>query len=144
MDWGNYLFSFQGRLNRAKYWLFVLIGLIVMFVLGLIVFALHFSIAAFAVTGILYLVLIYAAIAVGAKRLHDRDKSAWWLLLFYLGPGILDGAGRAMSADAITWLQLVLSIISFVIAIWGLIELGILRGTVGPNTYGPDPLKERA
>ncbi len=27
MSWGNYLFSFQGRINRAKLWLFILIAL---------------------------------------------------------------------------------------------------------------------
>jgi uncharacterized membrane protein YhaH (DUF805 family) len=35
----------------------------------------------------------------------------------------------------------VLGLASLVISIWGLVELGFLRGTVGPNQYGPDPLQ---
>ena len=30
-----------------------------------------------------------SAFAVGVKRLHDRDKSGWWILLFYLAPSVL-------------------------------------------------------
>ncbi len=29
---------------------------------------------------------------------------------------------------------------SFAISIWGFVEIGCLRGTEGPNQYGPDPL----
>jgi len=35
----------------------------------------------------------------------------------------------------------VLGLASFVISIWALVEIGFLRGTVGPNQYGPDPLQ---
>ena len=35
----------------------------------------------------------------------------------------------------------VLGLASLAISIWGLVELGFLRGTVGPNQYGPDPLQ---
>jgi uncharacterized membrane protein YhaH (DUF805 family) len=33
---------------------------------------------------------------------------------------------------------------AFALSIWGLVEIGFLRGTVGPNQYGPDPLEGRA
>ena len=39
----------------------------------------------FGVALIAYIPLIVSGLAVGIKRLHDRDKSGWWLLLFYLG-----------------------------------------------------------
>ena len=29
---------------------------------------------------------------------------------------------------------------SFAITVWAIVELGFLRGTLGPNRYGPDPL----
>ena len=38
----------------------------------------------------------------------------------------------------------VLGLASFVISIWALVEIGFLRGTVGPNAYGPDPLHRPA
>ena len=75
----------------------------------------------------------------GAKRLHDRDKSAWWLVLFYVGPGIASAIGNEMEN-----MGLVLHVVGFAITVWAFVELGCLRGTVGPNQYGPDPLEPAA
>jgi uncharacterized membrane protein YhaH (DUF805 family) len=63
--------------------------------------------------GIAALILLYPSLALYAKRWHDRGKSGWWTLI-----GLIPVIG----------------------GIWILIELGILRGTNGPNQYGPDPL----
>jgi uncharacterized membrane protein YhaH (DUF805 family) len=30
------------------------------------------------------------------------------------------------------------------LAVWGIVELGFLRGTAGPNQFGPDPLQQKA
>ena len=38
----------------------------------------------------------------------------------------------------------VLHLVSFAITVWAFVELGCLRGTVGPNQYGPDPLEPAA
>jgi uncharacterized membrane protein YhaH (DUF805 family) len=35
---------------------------------------------------------------------------------------------------------IILHLVSFAITIWAIVELGFLRGTIGPNRYGPDPL----
>jgi uncharacterized membrane protein YhaH (DUF805 family) len=70
-------------------------------------------------------------IAVGIKRLHDRGKSGWWLVLFYLVPGPLKSIGEPRGF---------LAAVSFGISLWALVELGFRRGTLGPNQYGPDPL----
>jgi uncharacterized membrane protein YhaH (DUF805 family) len=35
---------------------------------------------------------------------------------------------------------IVLHVVGFAISVWAFVELGCLRGTVGPNQYGPDPL----
>jgi Protein of unknown function (DUF805) len=75
-------------------------------------------------------------LAIGAKRLHDRDKSAWWLLVFYAAPGILSTAGNRLEDVGF----IILHVISFAISVWAFVELGCLRGTPGPNRYGPDPL----
>src|SRR5262249_41164553 len=72
--------------------------------------------------------------------------SGWLLLLFYIAPTFL------ITIGAIIWIVGALSgyfdenvgaVILFAgvaIGIWGFVELGCLRGTVGPNQYGPDPL----
>lgn len=121
----NLLFSFQGRINRAKFWL-IAVGI---FVVEMIVFAALGGSAAMSddpqkamasigpVAGLVLLVVFVVAfwisLAAGVKRFHDRNKSGWWMLIV-LVPGIG--------------------------GLWYLIECGFLKGTTGPNTYGPDPL----
>jgi Protein of unknown function (DUF805) len=60
---------------------------------------------------------VIAGIAVGIKRLHDRDKSGWWLLLFYLVPGLLEGIGRSIAGPA-RILGVALGVASAAITIW--------------------------
>jgi uncharacterized membrane protein YhaH (DUF805 family) len=119
MDW-KYLFtSFDGRINRAKFW--AAIG--VFFGLGIVGFIIDSVLGTRVTVGgdmqlgivgvIISLASIYFALAVYAKRWHDRDKSGWWVLLNLV--------------PVIGWL-------------WALIDNGFLRGTDGPNRYGPDPL----
>ena len=78
---------------------------------------------------------IWISFALAAKRLHDCNKSAWWLLVFCLLPAILDRVGAVAGGIGI-----VFSLASFALTVWALIELGLLRGTSGLNDYGPDPL----
>ncbi len=101
-------FSFQGRLSRKPYWLFVSIPL------GVVNRLDRFLIST---PGLLWLGLIvslcalWPALAAMTKRLHDRDKSAWWLLLLLV--------------PVIGWL-------------WLIIELAFFRGTNGENRFGGD------
>jgi len=140
------LFSFHGRLNRKPYWTMVIATTVVFILLLLLALAtireygLEFLLVTIAILVILYVPLIWIGLALGAKRLHDRDKSAWWLLVFYALPTILSTA-----ADRMEDVQfIILRLISFAITVWAFVELGCLRGTVGPNRYGPDPLSAPA
>jgi uncharacterized membrane protein YhaH (DUF805 family) len=140
------LLSFSGRLNRKPYWLINLILVATVFVILVLVAMLGGSAAlaefsAFGAALLSFVVALFPAwivLATGVKRLHDRNKSAWWLLLFYLLPGVLQGIGET-AGD----LGIVLMIAGIAISIWALVEVGFLRGTVGPNRYGPDPLEAR-
>lgn len=151
MPFSSILFSFAGRLNRAPYWL-ASIGLgaaaAVLFVAVVISLAIAGASAAaltssqmvmvIVIGGLVFLFMIWITLALTIKRLHDRDKSAWWVLLFYLAPSILQAIGhRAGSAGFI------LALIGFGIGLWALVEIGFRRGTAGPNSYGHDPLQVR-
>jgi uncharacterized membrane protein YhaH (DUF805 family) len=139
MDFMNLLFSFNGRINRAKYWIAFLIWMIAWCVALGVMFGsslFYLAIGLMVVIGILALV---SGIAVGIKRLHDRDKSGWWLLVFYLLPAILQQVGPHAGP-----IGFVFSIAGFAISVWMIVELGCLRGTIGPNKYGPDPLAATA
>jgi uncharacterized membrane protein YhaH (DUF805 family) len=116
MDWKHLLTSFDGRINRARFWA----GVGVMFAAGIVANLIDFSIGTYSYemniglfSGIVALAIIYCAIALYAKRWHDRDKSGWWTLIV---------------------------LVPIIGPIWALVELGILPGTQGPNRFGPDPL----
>lgn len=110
MDFGKLFFSFEGRINRAAFWLGTLIIWVVLAVAALL-FARDSS------TVFLYVIVaiavLWPALAVTIKRWHDREKSGWWILI---------------------------GLVPLIGPIWALVETGFLHGTVGPNQYGPDPL----
>jgi uncharacterized membrane protein YhaH (DUF805 family) len=122
-------FGFQGRIRRRTWWLLYVLPLV-----GLSVVATVLDIAlgfvaledaqpadgyAFQATGIgvfglvALVISVWGGLAGQVKRWHDRDKSGWFVLVNF---------------------------IPFIGAIWVLVELGFLRGTAGPNRFGPDPL----
>lgn len=143
MDWGYLYTSFEGRINRAKWWAGIAVLIVINVVLNLIVTMLFsdgaggFSTIAIIILVIVGLALLYFSLALYAKRWHDRDKSGWWTLAPY-GIGIIGGLLTFLVQDpSIMWISWVASLIA---AIWILVELGILPGTRGPNRYGPDPL----
>ena len=75
--------TFSGRARRKEYWMFFLVNIIISFVLGLIM---GFFKAATGIdlsfVSILYaLALILPSIAVGVRRMHDTDRSGWWLIV---------------------------------------------------------------
>jgi uncharacterized membrane protein YhaH (DUF805 family) len=137
------LFGFRGRINRAKYWLAVLIYVISLSILWAIVYWYELEGGALIAVAVFALPLWVSGIAVGIKRLHDRDKSGWWILLFYFGPQVLNGLATA-AGETEQILSLLLSTASVALGIWAIVELGFLRGTPGPNRYGPDPLATAA
>lgn len=136
MDWKNLYLSLDGRTNRKPFWLAILALMVVTWILEFILFA-AFGVsllpnmdpsadpaaAAAAASammgkimvplGILTLLMIWPSICLYAKRWHDRDKSGWWSLIIF---------------------------VPIIGSIWFLVELGFLRGTEGPNRFGPDPL----
>jgi uncharacterized membrane protein YhaH (DUF805 family) len=154
MDWQSLSFSFRGRINRAKYWLAVLAFVVADIVLGLVGWVLGNGVVFQLLSFMVNLAVLIASIAVCIKRLHDRDRSGWWLLLFYAGPvgvALIGGFIFWATADAVgmdwDWSFLGLRfclLAGFALAIWGLVEIGCLRGTAGYNRYGPDQLKRQA
>ncbi len=146
MDFGTLLFSFQGRVNRAKYWLAVLIYFVAAFILALLGFMADQIIGGvgllYGIVGtVVYVALLVSSIAVGIKRLHDREKSGWWLLAFYVLPTVIVLLGTFLSWGAGSMaISGLFSLIALAISVWAFVELGCLRGTVGPNRYGPDPI----
>ncbi|MBW7961706.1 DUF805 domain-containing protein [Bradyrhizobium sp. BR 10261] len=172
MNWIWYLFRFDGRIGRAGFWcslIFVLCGMILLlFLCAGVMVAFSGKIGSFelnaddvfaivdpstyrwslldhvpllllklAATGLL--LWIYLAIVV--KRLHDRDKSAWWLLAYFVLPGLYKQFEERLPDSY--WV-LPLALASAVLTLSAFVETGFLRGTIGPNRFGPDPEAEQA
>lgn len=126
----RFLFSTDGRIGRGKFWSAILYYLgaavavsIIFTILWQIIPGTYTEDDGYNVTGarsIPYLVLgfgyiifcVWSGICIGAKRYHDRGKSGWWMLIQF---------------------------VPFIGSLWYFIEAGCLKGTVGPNRFGPDP-----
>jgi uncharacterized membrane protein YhaH (DUF805 family) len=123
-------FSFTGRINRSTWWMkYLLPVMAISFGLSILdmILGTNFVFAEAnayndytdQTMGIISLIWLFPSIwigfAAGAKRCHDRDKSGWWQLLWFL--------------PVIGW-------------IWMFVVLGFLRGTVGPNRFGADSVSE--
>lgn len=73
---------FQGRSSRSEYWWWVLFVAILSFGIGIVEGILGFSMTAVqATSGILSLVLLLPGLGLSVRRLHDINKSGWWILL---------------------------------------------------------------
>lgn len=120
MNWKNLLFSFEGRVSRGPYWIFFIVTLVVFCALtALSMMAMlnaenpstASSMASMPMM-IAMLVMIWPALAIQAKRWHDVDKSAWWILI-----GFVPVVG----------------------ALIALVFNGFIAGTAGANRFGPPP-----
>ncbi|MDB5881782.1 MAG: hypothetical protein JWP43_1660 [Ramlibacter sp.] len=67
--------DFTGRAARPEFWWFALFQFVVMVVLGMVSQQLE---------GLAGLAMLLPGLAVGARRLHDVNKSAWLMLLWLI------------------------------------------------------------
>jgi uncharacterized membrane protein YhaH (DUF805 family) len=186
MDWVWFLFSFEGRINRAKFYLAGLvllcwmIFLVFLFVIvsaaygdfrsfgldmGLVslhatldgpksfhlgindVFALvdpatyrapaRIDIAAALAHAAATPLFLWVFLAVSVKRLHDRDRSGWWMVAFFAVPGIYKQFEDRLPD---TYFLLPVAAAVFVLTSWAFVELYFLKGTRSSNRFGPNPL----
>ena len=99
---------FDGRARRTEYWMFALINLLIYIAIGMV----EGVIGTMGVIGSIYaLAVLLPSLGVAVRRLHDIDRSGWWMLLIFL-PGI----------GAII-----------------LLIMALIDSTPGDNEYGPNP-----
>src|SRR5215475_5419551 len=92
INWTHLLFSASGRINRAKWWLTILVIFVIELVVDILTRVVPEGGAGIVVAVLSFLVMIaviWISIAAGIKRLHDLDRTGAWLLLFYLVPALL-------------------------------------------------------
>lgn len=139
--WQSDLLSFSGRASRRDWWLLVfvppwLLGAAMMGSLWLLTFNIFLGLAFILFLGIISTFLSWLSLSVGVKRLHDQDRSGFWLIAFIIPP-----TGAFWLVDEFEKKSPLLAIIAFGILVlfglWTLFELGVRRGTAGTNRYGP-------
>lgn len=146
------LFSFQGRINRTKFWLGLVIYLgisLAWYVAAAFVYSMSqrpehqtFWVVALFVFIPVALVSLLILLAVGTKRLHDRAKSGTWMIAFLLPALVLNTASEFVDDSQLAnkyWFSLGLTIAANAFLIWGLVELGLMPGVTGTNQYGESP-----
>jgi uncharacterized membrane protein YhaH (DUF805 family) len=148
--------EFSGRSRRMEYWMFALFQFLLFFVFWALMIAVAGSyfmtgdlrgiVAAggaimilCAVFGLIWLALLVPAIAVGVRRLHDTNRSGWWLLAPVAASVLTNIVGRASnSLGSASAVGLVGSLITLVLSIVVIVFM-LLDGTRGPNRFGDDP-----
>jgi uncharacterized membrane protein YhaH (DUF805 family) len=98
------------------------------------------------------IILAYPTAAIAIKRRHDRGRSGvdiWIYLALAAILALIQALGMGMTTMEVgdvvvptpTTLLMVIGVVAGIFAIYLLVVLGFLRGTPGPNQYGPDPLQ---
>jgi uncharacterized membrane protein YhaH (DUF805 family) len=106
----NYV-NFSGRAARSEYWYWVLFAVLVAIVSGILdtgIFPFAEQRPIGAATSV---ILFLPGLAVAVRRLHDIDRTGWWVLIALTGIGII------------------------LLIVWF-----CLKGTLGSNRFGPNPL----
>lgn len=135
-------FDPRGRLSRRAYGrifvrlMLVTVGLIC---LAIVLAAQGWREAAFAAVAAIVGVWL-SSLAQTARRLHDRDRTAWWLAASVV-LSVLSFVPVEKAADTYPVAVIAYTLVTFVFSVWFLIETLGRRGTSGPNRFGPQPLR---
>jgi uncharacterized membrane protein YhaH (DUF805 family) len=146
MDYAWLLFSFRGRINRARF-LVVQLALLTFWFMVWVKFPFQFSSQWEA--WVVAIAMIWINLATTAKRLHDRNRSGFWAVavfivnrLSYVYYGLFFGLYFGVDISAAKELLLVMLAVALsLLQTWVIIELFFLIGTDGPNRFGPDPTR---
>jgi uncharacterized membrane protein YhaH (DUF805 family) len=106
------VFAFNGRIGRRAFW-FTLVAPLVAWIAFCEFDELHRALPSVyeGVVIPLWICVVWVTIAAYVKRLHDRGKSGWWMLIAF---------------------------VPVIGQMWLFVEAGFLRGTTGSNKYGSD------
>ena len=157
--------DFSGRSRRTEFWMWVLFQILIAIAFGFLFMILVGGAALTAATdpaqmmafgGIaLLLYLIYALIglaffipslAVTVRRLHDTNRSGWWIMLFWgpyllmlVSPFIFMSSAAAGGDGAAGGAMMLVATLAWFVGGITLLVFMFLEGTRGPNKYGADP-----
>lgn len=110
------LFSFRGRISRKQWWFgLVVLGILSVpgsLILSLMLAPIQTSDVIKDVIGVVGIPMLWILFALNTKRLHDRNRPGWWILI---------------------------ALIPVVGAIYCIWQIAFMSGNKGQNRYGPPP-----
>lgn len=158
--------DFSGRSRRMEYWMWILfqflisMGFMILLVgvagAGIMSGDPNQMMAAGGIALVIYLlyvlvglVFLIPSLAVTVRRLHDSNRSGWWilapvvpyLLMIVATMAVVGSAGDKPDTTTLGMVGLVLMVFGLAALVLGIVVLVFLflEGTRGPNKYGPDP-----
>ena len=126
IDWLEVFFSADGRMGRLPFLVACVVLIVPLSLYESVVEgggALHWA------TGVVvYPLLVFVAVCVLSKRLHDRGRSGWW------SPLILLAFILVWPYPSSFW-----DVVGLLFLIWAGVELALMPGEQGANRFGPNP-----
>lgn len=123
-------FAFGGRAQRSEFWYWVLFYVLANIALTFVdMIVVGISTGPFST--FITIALLPPTIAALARRLHDTDRSAWWILLPIAPIPLL-----AVTASPIL---MVVAVAAMLVGFVLLLLMAAAPGTTGPNRFGSEP-----
>lgn len=143
-------FSFSGRIGRKIWWISFVVVLTFQTAIGIVVDPDYYAFSSDnygppTIGGLLWsFAVAIPATAITVKRFNDRDWP-FWVGYSFCGVMILVPVAEYIGVPVDPLSEYALSRIAFwsvlILMAWVLLENGFIRGTKGPNRYGPDPIE---
>ena len=152
----NKFFDFTGRARRSEYWWFCLFQLLVSIPCSILDELLDFTVGFSGVNVIACLVLLFPALSVSWRRLHDTGRSGWWygascilmaigvvigviMVIFEINSGTFENDALLSvlfgAASVAVWIPIMASFILGIICF----VFTLLDSHKTENKYGPSP-----
>ena len=106
--------DFSGRSTKSEYWkwfFFMLIGILILSIVDIRMHTYNFRTGGGLISGLFRVITLIPSLSLGARRLHDINRTGWWQLLLFV--------------PVVGWIVLLL--------------LAAKDGDIGKNRYGQDP-----
>lgn len=133
----------EGRITRKQFWL----GILAIFLIGTPLQLGAAFVGGPTAFGIVNLMFLWIGFALSAKRAQDRNRHYFIVAAYFAIAALVSSfatASTSMAMGMSDGQQAILAVLSLGFlgyVIYLFVELGCLRGTMGPNKYGPDPLE---
>jgi uncharacterized membrane protein YhaH (DUF805 family) len=131
-------FDYSGRSRRMEYWSYALFTFVLQWLVGGAenLLGLRFGERGGPIQSLLLLALVIPGLAVSVRRLHDINRTGWWLIMPF-APILFWIAALVGRFNALGLFRIVM--VAMLVAPLALLAMMCVPGTKGANLYGPDP-----